>query len=55
MLYATVRVLPDSPIALTLSGAVRVGDIGCDLWISGEPADLLRLAAALTEAAGGAS
>lgn len=51
LVYTAVHVLPESPIEVDFTHAVRVGEIGNDLVLRGHPADLERLAAALMLAA----
>lgn len=51
LLYTTLQVQADTPITHPVSRAVRVGHMGHDLLILGEPDDLTRLADALHEAA----
>lgn len=51
LLFAVVLVQPSTKIDVDFTHAVRVGEIGNDLRISGQPADLERLAAALMLAA----
>lgn len=50
LLYTTVQVGPTTAVT-PLRSSVRVGAIGNDLLITGEPADLIRLSDALRQAA----